>query len=116
MAVTKGYRDKIYIIKDIILLLAQYGELNQTTLVSYSGLNLKKHKHIIDELESRQIITKSVLQDGKRSITIYRVTAKGMEFCRNIIEPYEDLFPRKTSTDGNKASSVGSKLSLLILV
>lgn len=109
MTVTKGYRDKIYIIKDIILLLAQYGELNQTSLVSYSGLNLKKHKHIIDELEARQIITKTVLQDGKRKITIYRVTAKGMEFCRNIIEPYEDLFPRKTDTDS-------SKLGLLILV
>ncbi|MBI5146518.1 MAG: hypothetical protein HZA84_04785 [Thaumarchaeota archaeon] len=109
MTVTKGYRDKIYIIKDIILLLAQYGELNQTSLVSYSGLNLKKHKHIIDELEARQIITKTVLQDGKRTVTIYRVTAKGMEFCRNIIEPYEDLFPRKTSTDSNN-------LSLLILV
>ncbi len=95
MTVTKGYRDKIYIIKDIILLLAQYGELNQTSLVSYSGLNLKKHKHIIDELEARQIITKTVLQDGKRTVTIYRVTAKGMEFCRNIIEPYEDLFQEK---------------------
>jgi predicted transcriptional regulator len=109
VTVTKGYRDKIYIIKDIILLLAQYGELNQTTLVSYSGLNLKKHKHIIDELELHQIITKTVLQDGKRIVTIYKVTAKGMEFCRNIIEPYEDLFPRKASTDSNK-------LSLLILV
>lgn len=116
MTVTKGYRDKIYIIKDIILLLAQYGELNQTTLVSYSGLNLKKHKYIIDELESHQIITKSVLQDGKRSITIYKATAKGMEFCRNIIEPYEDLFPRKTSTDSAKADGDGSKLSFLILV
>lgn len=109
MPVTKGYRDKIYIIKDIILLLAQYGELNQTTLVSYSGLNLKKHKHILDELESHQIITKTVIRDGKRIVTIYKVTAKGMEFCRNIIEPYEDLFPRKTGTDSNK-------LSLLILV
>lgn len=109
MTVTKGYRDKIYIIKDIILLLAQYGELNQTSLVSYSGLNLKKHKHIIDELESHGIISKTVLQDGKRTVTIYKATAKGMEFCRNIIEPYEDLFPRKTKTDGGK-------LSLLILI
>lgn len=114
MAGTKGYRDKIYIIKDIILLLAQYGELNQTTLVSYSGLNLKKHKHIIDELESRNIITKTVMQEGKRTVTIYKVTAKGMEFCRNIIEPYEDLFPRKTGSDEDKTAS--SKLSLLILV
>jgi predicted transcriptional regulator len=109
VTVTKGYRDKIYIIKDIILLLAQYGELNQTSLVSYSGLNLKKHKHIIDELEEHQIITKTILQEGKRTVTVYKVTARGMEFCRNIIEPYEDLFPRKTSTDS-------TKLSLLILV
>ena len=108
MTVTKGYRDKIYIIKDIILLLAQYGALNQTALVSYSGLNLKKHRHILDELESHQIITKTVLQDGKRIVTIYTVTAKGMEFCRNIIEPYEDLFPRKASTNNN--------LGLLILI
>lgn len=116
MTATKGYRDKIYIIKDIILLLAQYGELNQTTLVSYSGLNLKKHKHIIDELESREIITKSVLQDGKRSITMYKVSAKGMEFCRNIIEPYEDLFPRKTISDVSKEGGNAGKLSFLILV
>jgi len=109
VTVTKGYRDKIYMIKDIILLLAQYGELNQTSLVRYSGLNLKKHKHIINELEAHQMITRTVLQDGKRTVTIYKVTAKGMEFCRNIIEPYEDLFPRKTSTNNNK-------LSLLILV
>lgn len=105
----KNYRDKIYIIKDIISLLAEYGELNQTALVSYSGLNLKKHKHILDGLESRQLISKSHMEDGKRTITIYKVTQKGLEFCRMIIEPYEELFPRKTDFDLNK-------LSLLILV
>ncbi|NHH97936.1 hypothetical protein DYY66_1244 [Candidatus Nitrosotalea sp. FS] len=31
------YRDRIYIIKDIILTLVQYGELNQTALVSFCG-------------------------------------------------------------------------------
>ena len=104
----KIYRDKIYIIKDIISLLAEYGTLNQTALVSYSGLNLKKHKHILDSLEQRGFISKSVLEEGKRTITLYKATAKGIEFCRMIIEPYEELFPRK-STDQNK-------LSLLILV
>lgn len=105
----KNYRDKIYIIKDIISLLAEYGELNQTALVSYSGLNLKKHKHILDGLESRQLISKSLVEDGKRTVTIYKVTQKGLEFCRVIIEPYEELFPRKTNSDI-------SKLSLLVLV
>jgi predicted transcriptional regulator len=108
--VSKGYRDKIYIIKDIIALLTEYGELNQTALVSYSGLNLKKHKHILDDLESHGFVSKSTLEDGKRIITIYKATAKGVEFCRTIIEPYEDLFPRKSSSE-----SQGS-LSLLILV
>ena len=34
------YRDRIYIRKDIVLKLTEYGELNQTTLLSYTGLNL----------------------------------------------------------------------------
>ena len=56
MSGTSAYRDRIYIIKDIILLLVQYGELNQTALVSFCGLNLKKHKPILDELESINLI------------------------------------------------------------
>jgi predicted transcriptional regulator len=106
---SKSYRDKIYIIKDVISLLAEYGELNQTALVSYSGLNLKKHKHILDGLEERGLVSKSVKEDGKRTITVYKATAKGIEFCRMIIEPYEELFPRKSAEPKNK-------LSLLILV
>lgn len=106
----KIYRDKIYIIKDIISLLAEYGTLNQTALVSYGGLNLKKHKHILDSLEEKEFISKSVVEDGKRTITVYKATAKGLEFCRAIIEPYEELFPRK-STDSDQ-----NKLRLLILV
>ena len=105
----KTYREKIYIIKDIISLLAEYGSLNQTTLVSYSGLNLKKHKHILDNLETRGLISKTALEEGKRTITIYKATVKGIEFCRMIIEPYEELFPRKSTSSTNN-------LSLLILV
>jgi len=106
---SKSYRDKIYIIKDIISLLAEYGELNQTTLISYSGLNLKKHKHILENLEQKEFISKSVLENGNRTITIYKATLKGIEFCRMIIAPYEELFPRKSATDQ-------TKLGLLILV
>lgn len=109
--VGKGYRDKIYIIKDIISLLTEYGQLNQTSLVSYSGLNLKKHKHILDDLEEHGFISKSTLETGKRTVTIYKATKKGVDFCGTILEPYEKLFPRKSTHDSNQ-----NNLSLLILV
>lgn len=90
-----SYRDRIYIIKDIIITLVQYGELNQTALVSFCGLNLKKHKPILDELESNTLIQSEERHLGKRIITIYKPTGKGIEFCKTILEPYETLFPRK---------------------
>ncbi|MEM2786578.1 MAG: winged helix-turn-helix domain-containing protein [Candidatus Nitrosotenuis sp.] len=108
--VSKSYRDKIYIIKDIIALLVEYGELNQTTLVSYCGLNLKKHKKILDNLESHGFISKSIIESGKRTVTIYKATNKGVEFCRTIIEPYEELFPRTAASDSNH------KLGILIII
>jgi predicted transcriptional regulator len=92
---TSSYRDRIYIVEDIILKLVEYGELNQTALVSFCGLNLKKHKSIIDELELNKLISKSEAQVGKRIVTIYRPTQKGIEFCRSILEPYEKMFPRR---------------------
>ncbi len=98
------YRDRIYIIKDIILMLVQYGEMNQTALVSFCGLNLKKHKPILDELEANGLITRTEKQLGKRVITIYKSTSKGIEFCKTILEPYENVFPRKKKLDEKKDS------------
>jgi predicted transcriptional regulator len=89
-----SYRDKIYIIKDVILKLAEYGELNQTALVSFCGLNMTKHKPLIDDLETKQLINKNQVVVGKRAITIYKPSLKGMEFCKSILEPYEIMFPR----------------------
>jgi predicted transcriptional regulator len=94
---TSSYRDRIYIVEDIILKLVEYGELNQTALVSFCGLNLKKHKSIIDELELNELISRSETQVGKRVVTVYRATQKGIEFCRSILEPYEKMFPRRKS-------------------
>jgi predicted transcriptional regulator len=89
-----SYRDRIYIVKDIILKLVEYGELNQTALVSFCGLNLKKHKSILDDLELKGLLIRSERVSGKRTITIYRPTEWGIEFCRTILEPYEKMFPR----------------------
>ena len=96
-----SYRDRIYIVKDIILKLAEHNELNQTTLLSFCGLNLNKHKSILDELESNGFIRKHELAFGKRRIFVYRPTPRGLEFCTTILEPYEMVFPRRKFKDTN---------------
>ena len=90
-----SYRDRIYIIQDIILKLTEYGELNQTALISFTGLNLKKHRCLLDELEINGLIRKSESPFGKRVVMVYKPTQKGIDFCRSILEPYERMFPRK---------------------
>ena len=94
LAVSKKYRERIYIIKDIILTLSEYGQLNQTALFSFCGLNITKHKQILDNLEKNEMIQRVETVEGKRTITIFKVTHKGMNFCNEIIEPFEKLFPR----------------------
>ncbi len=90
-----SYRDRIYIVKDVILKLVEYGELNQTALVSFCGLNLKKHKPILEDIEHNELIERREATIVKRTVTIYKPTQKGMAFCRDILEPYERVFPRK---------------------
>ena len=96
-----SYRDRIYIVKDIIMKLVEHNELNQTTLLSFCGLNLKKHKSILDELESNGFVRKCELPFGKRTAFIYKPTPKGLEFCTTILEPYEMVFPRRKSKYNN---------------
>ena len=107
----KGYREKVYIIKDLILTLGEYGELNQTALLTFCGLNLTKHRNILDELEENQMIIKEEKLIGKRSTTIFKPTPKGLEFCKTILEPYEDLFPRK-----NPKENQSKNLNFLVLI
>ena len=109
----RGYRDRVYIIKDIILTLGEYGELNQTSLLSYCGLNLTKHRTILDDLESHGMIIREEKMMGKRTVTIYKATPAGLEFCRTMLEPYEKLFPRNKQGSGDPSTS---NLRFLILV
>jgi predicted transcriptional regulator len=82
-------------VKDVILKLVEYGELNQTALVSFCGLNLKKHKSILEDIEANELIERREVTLGKRIVTIYRPTQKGVAFCRDILDPYEKMFPRR---------------------
>lgn len=108
-----AYRDRIYIVKDIIIKLLEYGELNQTALVSFCGLNLTKHKHILDELEANGLISRTERISGKRTVTVYGQTRKGVDFCRNILEPYERMFPRKKDAGAESKSNIGMLLLLV---
>jgi predicted transcriptional regulator len=74
--------------------LAEYGELNQTKLLSYSGLNLAKHKKIIDELSEKGLIERNENLWGSKTVVNYKITEKGREFCQMVLDPYEEMFPR----------------------
>ena len=88
------YRDRIYIRKDVLLKLYEYGELNQSKLMSYCGLNNVKHKEIINDMVKKEIISRTEEAWGNKTIIKYRVSEKGREILRQILEPYEVLFPR----------------------
>jgi predicted transcriptional regulator len=88
------YRDRIYIRKDILLKLYEYGELNQSKLMSYCGLNNVKHKVILDDMVKKEMIIRTEERWGNKNIIKYRVSEKGNDILRQILEPYESLFPR----------------------
>jgi predicted transcriptional regulator len=98
-------------IEDIILKLVEHGELNQTALISFSGLNLKKHRCILDELEANGLIQKGESPFGKRMVIVYKPTHKGIEFCRSILEPYERIFPRNKESVVDNVNSIMNNAS-----
>jgi predicted transcriptional regulator len=90
-----AHRDRIYIRKDILLNLEEFGELNQSQLMSYCGLNNVQHKPIIDELVAKGLIIRFEEPWGEQNRIIkYRISEKGREIARAIFEQYELLFPR----------------------
>jgi predicted transcriptional regulator len=100
------YRDRVYIRKDIILRLSEYGEINQTKLISYCGLNNVKHRGIIDDMVGKGLINRLEEPWGNKTIIIkYKLSEKGREILNMVLEPYEALFPR-SETD-KPSSSIG---------
>jgi predicted transcriptional regulator len=102
---TVSHRDRIYIVEDIILKLTEYGELNQTALISFCGLNLKKHKVILDEMESNNLITRKERLIGKKSVSVYMTSSEGLSFFNTILAPYEKMFPRRRNRDKSTPDS-----------
>ena len=85
----------MYIRKDILLKLYEHGELNQSKLMSYCGLNNVKHKGILDDMVKKQMIIRTEEPWGNKSIIKYKMSDKGKEILKEVLEPYEELFPRK---------------------
>jgi predicted transcriptional regulator len=107
------YRDRIYIVKDLILKLVEYGEMNQTSLISFCGLNLKKHKFILDDLELNGLITKREIRSSKRRITIYRPTEKGIEFPERSWNHTKECFPGGVAVMKQKKHSLMQRMKII---
>jgi len=90
----RKYRDRVFIVKDLILELTEYERLSRTALYGYCQLNLKSHHSILDELESNGLVTTTKIMRGKKLTNMYMVTSEGISFYKNILDPYEKLFPR----------------------
>lgn len=62
--------------------------------MSYCGLNNVKHKGILDDMVKKEMIIRKEERWGNKNIIKYRVSEKGNDILREILEPYESLFPR----------------------
>ena len=105
-AVSHEYGDRIYIRKDVLLKLFEYGELSQSKLISYCGLNNAKHKEIIDSMVERGLVLRTEESWGSKRIAKCRVSTEGMEILRRVPEPYEALFPRENEGKAKLADSL----------
>ena len=95
----REYRDRIYIRKDILLKLYEYGQMNQSRLMSICGLNNVKHKSIIDDMVKKDLLKKQEVPWGNKIIINYNISQKGRDILELILGPYEELFPREEKND-----------------
>ena len=82
-----------------MLKLYEYGEMNQSRLMSICGLNNVKHKGILDDMVEKEMIDRNEESWGKKFIIKYKISEKGRMIFKNLLEPYEDLFPRGKRND-----------------
>jgi predicted transcriptional regulator len=93
------YRERIYIRRDILLKLFEYGELNQSKLLSFCGLNSVRHKEILDEMVSRELIIRTNEARGGMTVINYKISEKGKTILKEVFERYEELFPREDESN-----------------
>ena len=85
--------------------LCEYGEINQSKLMSYCGLNNVKHKEILDDMVKKGLINRVEENWGSKVIINYKVSERGRLILNEILAPYEKLVPRKFRVSPNQFSS-----------
>ncbi|MCE9651771.1 MAG: hypothetical protein K8Q89_01725 [Nitrosarchaeum sp.] len=78
--------------------LYEFGEMNQSRLMSICGLNNVKHKGILDSMVNKQMIERKEEPWGHKTVYKYKIADKGKILLEEVLQRYEDLFPRE---DGN---------------
>ena len=73
--------------------------MNQSRLMSICGLNNVKHKEILDDMVEKQMLDRKHEPWGNKTILKYKISEKGISILREVLEPYEDMFPREDSND-----------------
>lgn len=86
--------------------------MNQTAIATFCGLNITKHRSILDKMEHNGLIERTEHALGKRSITNYQCIPMGVDFCKNILAPNKKMFPRTVKFRNSKGTFMGDNLSL----
>src|SRR5438034_8175897 len=89
------HKEMMYLRKDELRKLEEHGELNQSRLMSYCGLNNVKHKVLLDEMVAKGLILRMEEPWGTKKIIKYKLSDRGRMLVREILGPYETLFPRR---------------------
>lgn len=74
--------------------LYEHGEINQSRLLSYCGLNNVRHRGILDTMVKKEMIIRTKEPWGNKIIIKYKIAEEGRKILREVLEPYEILFPR----------------------
>lgn len=83
----------------MLLKLYEYGEMNQSRLMSICGLNNVKHKEILDDMVEKEMIERNDEPWGNKITIKYNISQKGKDILRAVLEPYEELFPRENKEE-----------------
>ena len=67
--------------------------------MSICGLNNVKHKGILNSMVTKQMIERREEAWGSKTIFKYKIAQKGKTLLEEVLQRYEDLFPRD---DGEK--------------
>jgi hypothetical protein len=65
----------------------------------------------LDDLEGNGMIERREDTVGRRTVAFYRPTQKRIAFCRDILEPYEKIFPRRKNENKRPTFHTGKRLS-----